>query len=102
MGEYRGVSQCSTRFCFRAVDGCNSLGRSNRETRVVLLLSELYGGGWSQLPTTAENSGATRINTAYAETLVSPRWTKVSRGYSDDGFDLIIATASNLAALYLK
>ena len=65
----------------------------NRRTRVVLLLSGVINdGGWGQLAFEGLNRlGADpRFETAFAENVTLPQIQQVARGYSDDGFDLII------------
>ena len=68
-------------------------GDRNRETSVVLLLSGVItDGGWSQLAYNGlkELKARQGFKTAYAENISLAQMDQVSRGYSDDGFDLII------------
>src|SRR5580700_505000 len=65
----------------------------NRPTSVVLLLSGVItDGGWGQLAYNGLTELKTRygFKTAYAENVALARMDQVARGYSDDGFDLII------------
>lgn len=62
-------------------------------TRVVLLLSGVItDGGWSQLAYEGlkELQARRGLKTAYAENITLAQMDQVARGYSDDGFDLII------------
>ncbi len=64
-----------------------------RRTRVVLLLSgSIADGGWGQLAYEglAELSTSPDFKTAYAENITLAQMQQVIRGYSDDGFDLLI------------
>jgi basic membrane protein A and related proteins len=64
-----------------------------KETRVALLLSGVItDGGWSQLAYDGLKELGTRpgFKTAYAENITLAQMDQVARGYSDDGFDLII------------
>ena len=63
-----------------------------RKTSVALLLSGVVtDGGWSQLAfnglITLKSRG---FRTAYAENITLAQMDQVTRGYSDDGFDLIL------------
>src|SRR3984957_12421933 len=63
-----------------------------RKTSVALLLSGVVtDGGWSQLAFNGLNTLKSRgFRTAYAENITLAQMDQVTRGYSDDGFDLII------------
>jgi basic membrane protein A and related proteins len=64
-----------------------------QETRVVLLLSGVItDGGWSQLAYNGLKELDLRpgFRTAYAENITLAQMDQVVRGYSDDGFDLMI------------
>jgi basic membrane protein A and related proteins len=64
-----------------------------RETRVALLLSGVItDGGWSELAYNGLKELRSRggFKTAYAENISLAQMDQVARGYSDDGFDLII------------
>jgi basic membrane protein A len=64
-----------------------------RETSVVLLLTGVItDGGWSQLAFNGLKAlGVGRgFKTAYAENISLAEMQEVARGYSDDGFDLIL------------
>jgi hypothetical protein len=47
-------------------------------------------GGWSQLAFNGLKSLGPGFRTAYAENIGLAQMQEVARGYSDDGFDLII------------
>ncbi len=66
--------------------------RANRPTSVVLLLSGVItDGGWGQLAYNGLMELKARgFKTAYAENIGLAQMDQVTRGYSDDGFDLII------------
>jgi basic membrane protein A len=62
-----------------------------RETRVVLLLTGVItDGGWSQLAFNGLKALGPGFKTAYAENIGLAEMQEVARGYSDDGFDLIL------------
>jgi basic membrane protein A and related proteins len=62
-----------------------------RETSVVLLLTGVItDGGWSQLAFNGLKSLGAGFKTAYAENIGLAQMQEVARGYSDDGFDLIL------------
>jgi basic membrane protein A len=68
-------------------------GEQIRDTRVVLLLSGVItDGGWSQLAFNGlkELKARDGFKTAYVENISLAQMDGVARGYSDDGFDLII------------
>ncbi len=70
-----------------------SASAEGRRTRVVLLLSGVINdGGWGQLAFEGLNRlGADpRFETTFAENVTLPQIQQVARGYSDDGFDLVI------------
>ena len=91
-----------SRFSRRAFHrGCASalalaaLGSRNwaqaKETRVVLLLTGVItDGGWSQLAFNGLKALGPGFKTAYAENIGLAEMQEVARGYSDDGFDLIL------------
>lgn len=65
----------------------------DRRTRVVLILSGVINdGGWGQLAFEGLNRLGVdpRFETACAEDVTLPQIQQVARGYSDDGFDLVI------------
>src|SRR5476649_330864 len=69
------------------------LGAGDRKTSVVLLLSGVItDGGWSQLAYTGlkELKDKHGFKTAYAENISLAQMDQMARGYSDDGFDLIV------------
>src|ERR1700683_2159988 len=62
-----------------------------KETRVVLLLTGVItDGGWSQLAFNGLKALGPGFKTAYAENIGLAQMQEVARGYSDDGFDLIL------------
>ena len=64
-----------------------------RRTKVVLLLSGVVNdGGWGQLAFEGLNrlKADGRFQTAYAENVGLAQMQQVARGYSDDGFDLVL------------
>src|SRR6266404_3502717 len=66
-------------------------GESNRQTSVVLLLTGVItDGGWSQLAFNGLKSLGPGFRTAFAENIGLAQMQEVARGYSDDGFDLIL------------
>lgn len=79
-------------------------GASNRPTSVVLLLSGVItDGGWSQLAfeglTTLKARG---FKTAYAENISIAQMDQVSRGYADDGFDLLVGHGVEFSSTLLE
>ena len=80
-------------------------GDRNRETSVVLLLSGVItDGGWSQLAYNGLKELKARhgFKTAYAENISLAQMDQVSRGYSDDGFDLIIGHGVEFSSTLLE
>ena len=62
-----------------------------KQTSVVLLLTGVItDGGWSQLAFNGLKSLGPGFRTAYAENIGLAQMQEVARGYSDDGFDLIL------------
>ena len=62
-----------------------------RETSVVLLLTGVItDGGWSQLAFNGLKALGPGFKTAYAENIGLAQMQEVARGYSDDGFDLVL------------
>ncbi|HTZ99702.1 MAG TPA: BMP family protein [Candidatus Aquilonibacter sp.] len=79
-------------------------GNRRRETKVVLLLSGVItDGGWSQLAYEGLGELAARagFQTAYAENITLAQMDSVARGYSDDGFDLIIGHGDEFTSALL-
>src|SRR6266851_6770246 len=80
-------------------------GTGNRKTSVVLLLSGVItDGGWSQLAYNGlkdlkANYG---FKTAYAENISLAQMDQVARGYSDDGFDLVIGHGVEFSSTLLE
>jgi basic membrane protein A len=76
----------------------------NRSTSVALLLSGVItDGGWSQLAydglTTLKSRG---FHTACAENISLAQMDQVTRGYSDDGFDLVIGHGGEFSSTLLE
>jgi basic membrane protein A len=62
-----------------------------KQTSVVLLLTGVItDGGWSQLAYNGLKALGPGFKTAYAENIGLAQMQEVARGYSDDGFDLIL------------
>src|SRR5271168_3422842 len=62
-----------------------------KQTRVVLLLTGVItDGGWGQLAFNGLKGLGPGFKTAYAENIGLAQIQEVARGYSDDGFDLIL------------
>jgi basic membrane protein A len=75
-----------------------------RETKVVLLLSGVItDGGWGQLAYDGLKQLDARpgFKTAYAENITLAQMDQVARGYSDDGFDLIIGHGNEFSSALL-
>ncbi len=80
---------CASSLAFAAF-GSNSWAAA-KETRVVLLLTGVItDGGWSQLAFNGLRALGPGFKTAYAENISLAQMQEVARGYSDDGFDLIL------------
>jgi basic membrane protein A len=78
---------------------------SNRRTSVALLLSGVItDGGWGQLAYTGlkELKESFGFKTAYAENISLAEMDQVARGYSDDGFDLIIGHGVEFSSTLLE
>jgi len=80
-------------------------GTANRQTSVALLMSGVItDGGWSQLA----YDGLKRLKsqfgfkTAYAENISLAQMDQVARGYSDDGFDLILGHGLEFTSTLLE
>jgi len=79
-------------------------GDEKRETKVVLLLSGVItDGGWAQLAYEGlkELDARPGFKTAYAENITLAQMDQVARGYSDDGFDLIIGHGNEFSSALL-
>jgi basic membrane protein A and related proteins len=73
-----------------------------RETRVVLLLTGVItDGGWSQLGFSGLKALGPGFKTAYAENISLAQMQEVIRGYSDDGFDLILGHGDEFSSALL-
>ena len=77
---------------------------ANRQTSVVLLLSGVItDGGWGQLAYNGlKELKAHGFKTAYAENIGLAQMDQVARGYSDDGFDLIIGHGVEFSSALLE
>jgi basic membrane protein A len=77
---------------------------ANRPTSVVLLLSGVItDGGWGQLAYNGLMELKARgFKTAYAENIGLAQMDQVVRGYSDDGFDLIIGHGVEFSSALLE
>jgi basic membrane protein A len=77
----------------------------NRPTSVALLLSGVItDGGWSQLAYDGLKELKSRygFKTAYAENISLAQMDQVARGYSDDGFDLVIGHGVEFSSTLLE
>jgi basic membrane protein A len=90
----RACSSLAALGCFsRAAWAMPGSGEQTSLTKVVLLLSGVVNdGGWGQLAAEGLNQLGrdARFRTALAENVSLAQMQQVARGYSDDGFDLII------------
>jgi basic membrane protein A and related proteins len=80
-------------------------GNSNRPTSVVLLLSGVItDGGWSQLAYNGlkELKSKYGFKTAFAENISLAQMDQVARGYSDDGFDLVLGHGVEFTSTLLE
>jgi basic membrane protein A and related proteins len=78
---------------------------AHRNTSVALLLSGVItDGGWSQLAYSGLKELRFRygFKTAYAENITLAQMEQVARGYSDDGFDLIIGHGVEFSSTLLE
>jgi len=77
---------------------------SNRPTSVALLLSGVItDGGWSQLAFEGlKELKARGFKTAYAENISIAQMDQVTRGYSDDGFDLLVGHGVEFSSAMLE
>jgi basic membrane protein A and related proteins len=87
---------------------CSAIPRSwaapTRPTSVALLLSGVItDGGWSQLAYNGLKELKTRgFKTAYAENISIAQMDQVARGYSDDGFDLLVGHGVEFSSTMLE
>ena len=80
-------------------------GTPNRPIGVALLLSGVItDGGWSQLAYDGLKDLGSRggFKTAYAENIGLAQMDQVTRGYSDDGFDLVIGHGLEFSSTLLE
>jgi basic membrane protein A len=79
--------------------------KPNRPTSVALLLSGVItDGGWSQLAYNGLKELKARygFKTAYGENISIAQMDQVARGYSDDGFDLVIGHGVEFSSTLLE
>jgi basic membrane protein A len=79
-------------------------GNTNRPTSVALLLSGVItDGGWSELAFNGlKELKARGFKTAFAENISIAQMDQVTRGYSDDGFDLIVGHGVEFSSTLLE
>src|SRR6202162_992470 len=82
----------------------NAWADRNRQTGVALLLSGVItDGGWSPLALNGlKELKARGFKTAYAENISIAQMDQVARGYSDDGFDLLIGHGVEFSSTLLE
>jgi basic membrane protein A and related proteins len=91
-----------------ALAGCavqTAWGNPGRETSIALLMSGVItDGGWSQLAYNGLKELKMRdgFKTAYAENISLAQMDEVARGYSDDGFDLVIGHGVEFSSTLLE
>jgi len=104
----RHIQACiswSTRFRFRVLSDFASIGKSDSPNqRSFAALGVITDGGWSQLAYTGLKELKERhgFKTAYAENISLAQMDQVARGYSDDGFDLIIGHGNEFSSALLE
>jgi basic membrane protein A and related proteins len=103
------ISRRAFHRAFASALACTSLGSpawgANSDTRVVLLLSGVItDGGWSQLAYNGLKQLEARrgFKIAYAENISLAQMDGVARGYSDDGFDLVIGHGVEFTSALLE
>src|ERR1700686_1198066 len=104
-----GISRRGFNGALASAIGCSAVatawGDPSRETSVVLLLSGVItDGGWSQLAYNGLKELKARygFHTAYAENIGIAQMDQVARGYSDDGFDLVIGHGVEFSSTLLE
>jgi basic membrane protein A len=106
MGEVsRRVFNAALASALRWTAVTTAWGDQSRQSSVVLLLSGVItDGGWSQLAYNGlkELQAKYRFKTAYAENISIAQMDQVARGYSDDGFDLIIGHGVEFSSTLLE
>ena len=92
-----------------SIVACSALesawGLPLRQTSVALLMSGVItDGGWSQLAYNGlkELQANFGFKTAYAENITLAQMDQVARGYSDDGFDLVIGHGVEFSSTLLE
>jgi basic membrane protein A and related proteins len=74
-----------------------------KQTSVVLLLTGVItDGGWNQLAFNGLKSLGPGFRTAYAENIGLAQMQEVARGYSDDGFDLIMGHGFEFSSAFAR
>jgi basic membrane protein A and related proteins len=103
-----GISRRAFNGALASALACSLVPRAwsdqKRQTKVVLLLSGVItDGGWAQLAYEGLKDLSTRpgFKTAYAENITLAQMDQVARGYSDDGFDLIIGHGNEFSSALL-
>jgi basic membrane protein A len=111
VARYNGVGGISRRAFLSALTSglawgmaATAWGDSNHVTSVALLLSGVItDGGWSELAYAGLKDLKVRgFKTAYAENISIAQMDQVARGYSDDGFDLIIGHGVEFSSTLLE
>ncbi|HWF38918.1 MAG TPA: BMP family protein [Candidatus Acidoferrales bacterium] len=82
----------------------SSLAAGKQTISVALLLSGVItDGGWGQLAYNGLSTLKSRgFRTAYAENISLAQMDQVTRGYADDGFDLIIGHGGEFSSTFLE
>jgi basic membrane protein A and related proteins len=108
VAEVSGISRRAFNLALASPLACSVLrpawGDQKRVTKVVLLLSGVItDGGWGQLAYDGlkELDARPGFKTAYAENITLAQMDQVARGYSDDGFDLIIGHGNEFSSVLL-
>jgi basic membrane protein A and related proteins len=104
-GISRRVFNAALVSCFSWSVVAKARGDRKGQTSVVLLLSGVItDGGWSQLAYNGLKELKARygFRTAYAENISLAQMDQVARGYSDDGFDLIIGHGVEFSSSLLE
>ena len=103
--EYRGVPSTEHSLRPSRCRRFHELGGPDRQISVALLLSGVItDGGWSQLAYNGLKELQSRygFKTAYAENISIAQMDQVARGYSDDGFDLVIGHGVEFSSTLLE
>jgi basic membrane protein A len=87
------------------IAGWRGADAAAKQTKVVLLLSGVISdGGWGQLAYGGikELAAKPEFKTAYAENITQAQIPQVTRGYADDGYDLIIGHGFEFGSALLE